>query len=241
MGFNTIAFLNESKEISPDDFDALVTLLQFQLFAHFCPAWAIEPTPILACESRADVAPDSAIFHLTDAKADEEGVLAFHTEENDGTKDGPIYVKTLVDNGSKVLTGPYSVLGTCGHEVFELLVDPSCNRWADGPDGQYSLEVCDPTEAQFYRMTVPIGDKTFEGDGTNFVTPDYFDLNGKKFDYMGVLKAPFTLADGGYVVKRTGAVGSEQQVFGATVPPDWRVNARKMNAHSRTARRMVRR
>lgn len=237
------ALVNESQLISTGDFAVLATLAQYQLFAHVAPAWNIEPIPVTAYGSRAECPPGSSIFRLTDETPPEDGILAFHTEEADGSKDGPIFVAVCVKNGSAPLMGDYSILSTLGHELIEAAIDPSCNRWRDGiptkHGSEWSEEACDPVEAQSYPIKIEIGANTYEGNATNFVLPSYFDLAavGEQTDYMGVLGGPFQLAEGGYAVVRNGP-GTEQQIFGEKTPPEWRMKLKQYKG-SRTARRLV--
>ena len=97
---------------------------------------------------------------------------------------------------------------TMSHEFVELTEDAPANRWVDGPGGMsYALELGDPVEGDTY---VVDGEQV-----SNFVYPAWFDPKAKsteKFDYLGKLKAPFTMTPGGYMIVRT-EPGSISQVF----------------------------
>ncbi len=115
------------------------------------------------------------------------------------------------------LTKP-TVSAVVSHEVLEMIADSYVNKWVDAPSGQsWSLEVCDPVEADQYRITgaqVP-----FDAMVSNFVLPCFFDPNATtKCDWLGSVHAPFTLGSGGYAVVRSGAPGSEKEIFGDVVP-----------------------
>jgi hypothetical protein len=112
-----------------------------------------------------------------------------------------------------------------------LFVDPNSNLWANNDSGKaYSYEVCDPVEAPTYVVK--------KVSVSNFVTPAWFDPLAPKsatFDKLELLKAPFTLLKGGYVV--WASAGKEHQTYGAAFPK-WRRSV-KRGPMSRTHRRIV--
>src|SRR5262249_8934216 len=96
---------------------------------------------------------------------------------------------------------------TACHELFEMVIDPIANLWAEAADGtEFAYEMCDPVE-----------EDTFPVDGiamSNFLHPAWFEpfkhLPGAKFDHLGLLKKPFTMTKGGYVIiKKTGKVSQQ--------------------------------
>jgi len=90
---------------------------------------------------------------------------------------------------------PVSV--TASHELFEMVIDPIANLWAEATSRtQYGYEMCDPVE-----------EDTFMVDGiemSNFLYPSWFEpfkhRRGTKFDHLGKLKKPFSMTKGGYVI-----------------------------------------
>ena len=85
-----------------------------------------------------------------------------------------------------------------------MAIDPVANLWAQAADGtEYAYEVGDAVE-----------EDTFAVDGirmSNFLHPSWFEPfqhpPGTKFDHLGVLKAPFTIAKGGYAGRQDQAAG----------------------------------
>lgn len=87
------------------------------------------------------------------------------------------------------------------HEILEILVDPTLSLFRAGTIGNppqrmnFLVEVCDPCQAVAYAV---------DGIGvSDFVTPAYFDpqaVPGAQYSFMGAVKAPHTVAPGGYVV-----------------------------------------
>jgi hypothetical protein len=120
---------------------------------------------------------------------------------------------------------------TFSHEVFEMMADPHINSIKiatfDGKSVETMLEVCDPTEADFYDVNgQPVSD---------YVLPPYYNTfashpSGTRFDKCGVLAAPMTLARGGYISIKD--AHGWRQVFGQQVP------AHKMIAPARSRRAM---
>jgi hypothetical protein len=73
---------------------------------------------------------------------------------------------------------------------------------------------------------------------SNFVTPQWFDEHvgpGERYDFLGVLRQPFEITEGGYAIRRR-APGREEAVFGAAFP-DW-LKPQKLQQLARTARRL---
>ena len=108
-----------------------------------------------------------------------------------------IFVKTTLADNRVVSV-------TACHELFEMVIDPIANLWAEAADGtEYAYEMCDPVE-----------EDTFLVDGiemSNFVHPSWFEPfkhpPGTKFDHLGLLKNPFSMTKGGYVIiKKKGKV-----------------------------------
>src|SRR5262249_59871120 len=117
-----------------------------------------------------------------------------------------VFVESTIKAGDKVSTS------AC-HELAEMLVDPGCNLWSDGPRStMWAYEVCDPVEEDEFLI-----DGVYMSD---FVCPAYFELfrvNARKttnYDYMNKLKKPFSLRPGGYMeIRHRGRV---QERWGST-------------------------
>lgn len=92
---------------------------------------------------------------------------------------------------------------TTSHECLEMLVDPSGNRTVAGNSAKpgqgrvnYLVEVCDPSEAAKFGYTV---NSVLVSD---FYTPEFFDpvpSNGVRYSFVGAIKKPREVLDGGYL------------------------------------------
>lgn len=240
-----ILIANQCPNIPDAQVANLAAAADFHVKRHFAPAWQLQPIPIKVKAPNAKASDTSAVFTLIaqDPPKGQDGILAYHTEETGGAKDGPIFAGWSMRNGSTLFTGPYNILATLEHEIDELIVDPGCNDWCDGPiitgkGSSYSKEACDPVENFTYRAgggttgTVP-------GDHTDFVLPNWFDIENKneQSDYLGKIKGGFKLAPGGYMVVRSGA-GAEHQIFAEQMMPEWRKRIKAYKG-SRTSKRGV--
>ena len=231
-----LAILNKSKVVTNAEALQMTAACDLQLRRDVAPAWGMLPFEVKFYVAKP---PTKALKLVIFDDADQADALGYHSDGPDGFPYGRVFVKPTMDAGAKVLTGPGSVASVLSHEVIELFLDPECNRWADGLDGNsYAFELCDPVEADGYDIN--------KVNVSNFVLPPWFDQNppkGSKFDFLGKLKKPFTMTKGGYVVFR--AYGKEKNVFaklnlqfGAKYP-EWKKPG-KAHAAARSARRNAR-
>jgi hypothetical protein len=135
--------------------------------------------------------------------ADTAGALGYHDLTQDGQPISKVFVKTTLEDKQLVSV-------TACHELFEMVIDPIANLWAQADDGpEYAYEMCDPVE-----------EDTFQVDGlqmSNFLHPSWFEPfkhpNGTKFDHLGLLTKPFSMTKGGYmIIKKRNKVS---EVFGS--------------------------
>ena len=182
----TISIVNRSKTVSDADVKLVLPALQKQITRDFEPVWGWGATLKFSAK-RFDM---QVIIKDTAGKG---GYLGYHI------KDGkPItYVFARDDIAD---SGEYT--STLSHELLEMIADPGVNLYAIGKfrdgvrrrTGLFGLEVCDPVEANYYKIRgVTVSD---------FVVPEWFEPEHKKgkmkMDHIGVIDAPFMLAEGGY-------------------------------------------
>jgi hypothetical protein len=180
-----IACVNKATVDLGVPFAKLTATLQKCYDRHFLPVWGY---PVKLYNTRKPRRTDWQFIYLDDADmADAEG-------DHDLVKSGVPYSKVFVKT---TLKDKELVSVVASHELFEMVIDPIANLWAQATDGtQYAYEMCDPVE-----------EDTFLVDGiqmSNFVYPTWFEPfkhpRGTKFDHLGLLKKPFSLTRGGYVV-----------------------------------------
>jgi hypothetical protein len=212
--------VSESASISDSDVKAMAAALGTQFARDFCPAYGIGALPVKAFGAD-ELLPDGYWYlHFVDNVADGDA-LGYHTDEN-GVIYADIEVAVILKYGCGVLSTPVgaespdSVSSVASHELLEMAADPRVDLWAPTvlPTSgvAQALEVADPVQESYSMIDgVQVSD---------FVLPAYWLTQpppGSKFDFLGVLSAPFTVAPGGYRVIR-GADGVSKQVY-ASRPP----------------------
>lgn len=193
-----IACINMATDDLGVPFDKLTAALQKCFDLHFLPVWGY---PVTLYNTKTPKPTDWQFVYFDNADA--AGALGYHDITKDGQPVSKVFVKTTRDAGEVVSV-------TACHELFEMVIDPIANLWAEANSGtEYAYEMSDPVE-----------EDTFLVDGiqmSNFVHPAWFEPfkhpPGTKFDHLGLLKAPFSLTKGGYVIiKKKGKVTN---VFGS--------------------------
>jgi hypothetical protein len=175
----------------------------------------------------ADAPKDAAIFHLVDTIPEAPDALAYHTVDAHGRPVLRLGVQTILANGGSLHTGPDSITAAMCHEVDETWVDGSCELYT----------YYDGTKKMAYEPDDPVQGSSYDIDGiamSNFVTPRYFNTDDDKgpWDFLGTLKAPLTIASGGYA-----GFDDNTQIFGDKVSEFKRDQVLK---YSRLAKRMKR-
>jgi hypothetical protein len=195
----TIACINHATVDLGVPFDRLTAVLQKCYDQYFLPVWGY---PVTLYNTKAAKPSDWQFVYFDDA--DTAGALGYHDLTKDGQPVSKIFVKTTLAANELVSV-------TAAHELFEMVIDPIANLWAEAADGtEYAYEMSDPVE-----------EDTFLVDGiamSNFVHPSWFEPfkhpPGTKFDHLGRLTKPFTMSKGGYVIiKKNGKVS---QIFGSS-------------------------
>ena len=181
-----IACINETNGMmSERTMGRLTAALQKCYDRHFLPVWGY---PVDLDVTRKPKPTDWQLVYFDDAC--NKGFLGKHELTHEGQPISKVFLKAL---------GEEPVSLAASHELFEMVLDPMANLWADKTrHTQYAYEVCDAVE-----------EETFLVNGfpmSNFVYPSWFEPfehpRGTKFDHMGSLQAPFSMTAGGYVIKK---------------------------------------
>jgi hypothetical protein len=228
-----VAIVNTSSLVTDAEAATMTQAIASQIQLDVAPLWDRSPAAVIFYSDPASIPPHAHVITLTDTIKDQPaGVLGYHTEDQGGKLWGIVAAQPELSNGGKVSTADWSVSSVLSHEVLEMYIDPNCNLWSnDGKGAIYTCEVCDPVEAPTYSVNgVSV---------SNFVTPAWFDPQAPptaaQFDKLGLLKAPFGILKGGYVVYAKAS--KEQQKFGDEFP-QWRRDM-KQGPYARTKRRIT--
>lgn len=177
----------------------IIAALSAFVIAHFEPVWHT-PCDLALAPTRKPV--KGAWNMVFVDNADVADALGYH-EFYRGYPLAKVFMETTLASGEDPAV-------TASHELAEMLVDPSANLTAKGPNGLlYAYETADAVEMQ----TFPV----LGVHMTNFVTPEWFENHahpkGTKYDHLGTLKKPFQLAKGGYAAVQKN--GRWTQIFGS--------------------------
>lgn len=195
-----IAFYSSSTTLSRAELVAGVAAISAQLVEDFCPAWGKLPIEATFYGDPKEIPPGTPTVVIAD-RCDVDGALAYHTEQAGGLVTGLVGVLTCQEDSE-------SWTSAASHEALEAAHNPYVNGWttATGHGGhrKVSNEDADPVQDGVYKKNGV--------EVSNFVTPEWFDdtpPEGAKFDFLGVLTAPFTKTAGGYFEIDTNGVVSQ--------------------------------
>jgi hypothetical protein len=113
---------------------------------------------------------------------------------------------------------PWSLIGVkeawswtlaASHEALEMFLNVRLDRWAVAPDGtRWPVEVADPVESYKYEVNVEMFGESRSIALSDYVLPSFWRPESTgPLDFLGLLRAPFSVAPGGYaLVEREGQV-----------------------------------
>lgn len=186
-----IQIVNDSTLLKDDEIAAALPAVETQVHRDFAAAWGIE-ADLEFVEGNRQPDPDTWWMTFIDyaRRAGEEGNHFL-------TKSGLPFGRVFVGSTRKVAQAWTSALS---HELLELLADPDTNvvasRGSTRKDSVwYAYEVCDPCSDDSY------GYKIRGVLVSDFVYPSWFEsfqMEGVRFDHMGLIKRPFQVLPLGY-------------------------------------------
>jgi hypothetical protein len=231
----TLALVNESTLVGPDDVARCAEALQTQVSRDFAATWGIDARLRVTAEPAED---DEPLYLLDDAARAE--ALGLSRRGTGGRPFGVALVRPCLEAGEAWQVA-------VSHALLEMLADPLVNLSALGPsplplspEGRgggkeskpalFALEVCDPVAGDEYEVAgVPVA---------NFVLPTWFTPgplpDALLVDFLGRLTDPFTLSPGGHGSYCT-ELGRWQAWYAKRCPR----HRRQPGAYSRRRRRGV--
>jgi hypothetical protein len=210
---------NASSLATDDQVRAWTAACAVQLERDVAPYWKRRPVRVQFLDSPDHAPKGSWVIGVLD-DSDQAGALGWHTDDN-----GRVFGRVFVRPCQQFDVPPSTTLS---HEIVETFCDPRVDRWADSGEGWSTpVEACDAVESGSYEINgVAVSD---------FLFPRWFRPGARgAMSFMGAVSEPFTLAAGGYMVRRF-PDGTEDQVFGDRARRGF--IAAKRSPLSRTVRR----
>lgn len=199
-GAVSIACINHATTNLGAPLDVLTATLQKAYDTYFLPVWGYRARLYV---TNSPLASDWQFIYLDDA--DDAGALGYHDLTVNGQPISKVFVKPTLKAGD-------TVSATASHELFEMMIDPLANLWAE--DTRTGVLYA-------YEMSDAVEEDTFLVDGlqiSNFVHPSWFESFRHppltKYDHMGKLTSAFTMTKGGYLITMRG--GKVKNIFGST-------------------------
>lgn len=195
---NGIYVVNSSTLAADDAVREWTAACALQLERDVAPYWHRRPVRVQFLDAPEHAPRGSWVIGVLD-DADQVGDLGWHTDDG-GRVYGRVFLRPCVQYDVPPST-------TLSHEIIETFCDPAVDRWADSGEGwETPVEACDAVESGSYEINgVAVSD---------FLFPRWFRPRSLgAMSFCGTVKAPFTLAPGGYMVRRF-PDGTEDQVFG---------------------------
>lgn len=194
----TVALINQSTVVTDAELDRCARALNIQVNRDFTPYWGTDCTVVAVHKGKTP--PKGSWWLVVLDTSDVAGALGYHDLTPDFLPTGLVFAKTDQQYG-------LSWTVTASHELLEMIEDPWINvtGMSENQGGQvilFAYEVCDQVERDEDGYTIDLGDGSPPVLVSNFVTPAWFGCTSGykgKFDFMGQLKAPFTLRPGGYI------------------------------------------
>nr|WP_144020737.1 hypothetical protein [Burkholderia sp. AU33423] len=236
-----ITVVNLSTSINDADFQRVLKAVGDQVAQHFAPEWqhAATLSPSRLAPKGANAVIDDAtdaVIYVGDQSDDTETGLGYAKGYHDQNQNGKPFGFVFLDI-CKLYNEPWSV--TLSHEVLELLADPTATFSLQDPRPsatgglQYALEVCDPTQGDYYSIAgVPV---------SNFVGRAFFCLPGGTgaINHLQLPQVPFVPRLNGYLQYQD-ATGAPQQIWGSGVTDLQKQAKEAYGPNRRNARRASR-
>ena len=208
-----IVLWNQSSRLEDSDGQLIADACDLQMQEDVAPAYGLQPSPrvsFLPHTARLEELPENCLVIIF-AEDPREAVNAagYQTPPDRTTRDwdaggrnfARVYPGTILDNEGKISTGARSISAAAAHEYMEGHHDRNVAQWVWNENARklVAAEVCDPVEEDAYSKR--IGDQDVAV--SNFVYPAWFDARApadSRFDHLGLLKAPFSCSEGGYLI-----------------------------------------
>lgn len=226
---------NKSKYITDDQVKVMIGAAKLQVI-QFCKDWRIQPVDLLLVDNTFTTNENPQYF-IEFVDVDPTQDVAYHTE-NGRKIFSKIFCAFILSNSGCILNigekkngeledriygkdeikeNVFSIASAFSHEVLEQLCNPHVNLWNENftDNSRWSHEVCDPVQGD----NMWISSCGYRVAMSDYVLPSFFNyLSIGPYDWKGILKAPFSVSDGGYGVVMKNGSNSSSIVYGMLTP-----------------------
>jgi len=232
MIMKTFNVINKSSKISKEDLELMVEACRVQLKDHAAPLLGR-----IEWEIKIDGNDGFPMVIMDDS--DHATALGYHSQDPDGKVWGRVFVNPILNNGGTILNGTKSVSVVLSHEILETFYNPFINLWSHRGDETFvAVEVCDPVENSSYEININGKNVSV----SNFVLDPWFDkemINEARYDYLSTIKAPLTLAHGGYNIILNCETGEIKPTFESKQNEDEHNLIKPSHVAARTSRNIA--
>ena len=243
-----IALVRETTLVSHQEMNVMARALDAQL-ADVGAVWGREPMAVVVYDTHRSLPRGVQCWPIVLADdAKQLDALAIHYAD-------PYWyaaARVFCGGASGVFEGENSISEATSHEAVEMMLDPLCNLWVDGPlvdaGSAYALEIADPVQTHY---DVEVKEWFWSRHKTkvrlaNWVYPAWFDegsvkRHGVQYDHQAELARPFSVGPWGYMIVRDRTSGRVTPVWASQYSAlyalsDYR-RATKQHLWARTVRR----
>ena len=209
-----IAIINQSSRVSKYQCAVMVSALN-NVLPKFCKDWGL--SNYIAVVSNSFTKIPFKVF-IVDGNLDTE-YLGYHDNSpTNATAIGYVNTTPILNNGGVLYSknSHPTIAQTLSHEIFEMLVDPLANLWAQSDEvgSLYAYESCDAVQNNVLVVNITVNDnssilKRLSGKKisvpvglSDWLLPAWFDPGNTigPFNNKNTLKSPFTLDNNGYTI-----------------------------------------
>lgn len=188
-------------KVDPAELARIAPGLEAQLRQDLAATWGVGKADAVRADDEPTQPGEIEVQIHAEAPADEQGALALHDKQPDGTPIIHVFYDLIVQYD-------VTLSSAVSHELLEARIDPEGDQVVTLPDGRVAaLEICDQVETLTYsKLGV---------DVSNFNTKANYGMGaGEIYDFLHAQASPFEILAGGYAQTR-GSDGSWTQLGAA--------------------------
>jgi len=199
-----VAIVDTTGNLKLERLAEIASAVQRQMNEHVKPVWGVGVESVKAFSSSSDVPTDFWIASIVSEIPEGANLNGIHWYSGEGDERKP-FAKIRYTDFTSLDFFENRLTKVISEEILETLIDPFGENKRVGKDPEneaaqdvnFLVEIGDPTQA------FDIGYYIDDVFVTNFIYPSYFNathVKGTRYDYLGQISRPLTLAEGGYQI-----------------------------------------